>query len=225
MIDIEYQVRLQYDRLADIYDRRWSHYITNTLEFLKDWVQIPVGGTILDVACGTGEFERLILADHPQQRMIGVDLSENMLAIAQAKCDRYSHIQFQRASVESLPLSDQSVDLVVSANAFHYFRDPQTALTEMYRVVKPGGQVVILDWCRDYWVCQVCDWVLGQIDPAHSQCFTQEELHGYLTTTRLSIEQSSRYRFGLIWGLMVATAVKPTHHVSPVRSVWHSTSV
>ena len=218
-MDIEHQVRQQYDRLAAIYDRRWSYYITNTLEFLKDWVQIPVGGTILDVACGTGEFERLILADHPQQRMIGVDLSENMLAIAQAKFDRYPHIQFQRASVESLPLPDQSVDLAVSANAFHYFRDPQTALAEMSRVVKPGGHVVILDWCRDYWVCQVCDWVLEQIDPAHHQCLTQEELHCHLSTTRLNVEQSSRYRFGLIWGLMVATAVKPMHRISPIRRV------
>ncbi len=208
-MDSENQVRLQYDRLAVIYDRRWHHYITNTLEFLSDWVQIPVGGTILDVGCGTGEFERLILADHPQQRMIGIDLSDQMLAIAQEKCASYPQVHFQTASVESLPIANQSVELVVSANAFHYFNDPHAALAEMYRVVKPGGHVVILDWCRDYWVCQVCDWVLGLVDPAHHQCFTQAELHRYLTAAHLTVERSSRYRFGLIWGLMVATASRP----------------
>ncbi len=206
-MDIEHQVRQQYDRLAAIYDRRWNHYITNTLEFLKAWVHVPVGGTILDIGCGTGAFEQLILADHPQQRMIGVDLSEQMLAIARAKCEAYPQVQFHASSVESLPLADQSIDLVVSANAFHYFNDSQAALVEMHRVVKPGGTVVILDWCRDYFICQVCDWILGWIDSAHYQCFTLDELHQHFITANFTIERSSRYRFGLIWGLMVATAV------------------
>lgn len=205
-MDIEQQVRQQYDRLAAIYDRRWNHYISNTLEFLKAWVQIPVGGIILDVGCGTGELERLILADHPHQRMIGIDLSDPMLAIAQTKCAAYPQVQFQSASAESLPLPDQSIDLIVSANAFHYFSKPHAALAEMHRVVKSDGKVVILDWCRDYWVCQVCDWILGWLDPAHHQCFTLDELHRYLNHADFTVESSSRYRFGLIWGLMVATA-------------------
>jgi ubiquinone/menaquinone biosynthesis C-methylase UbiE len=58
---IETIVRKQYDQLAAVYDLRWKSYIANTLSFLKTWAEISPTDNILDVACGTGEFERLLL--------------------------------------------------------------------------------------------------------------------------------------------------------------------
>ena len=60
-------VREQYDRMAAKYDRRWSSYITNTLSFLQDWTQISPQDKVLDIGCGTGEFERLVLTQQPTQ--------------------------------------------------------------------------------------------------------------------------------------------------------------
>jgi ubiquinone/menaquinone biosynthesis C-methylase UbiE len=202
------KIRRQYNQLAAIYDQRWNAYIRNTLSFLKSWANLSPEAMVLDIACGTGEFERLVLADHPTQQIIGVDISEKMLAIAQQKLHAYPHVAFQVASASALPFPDNHFDVIVSANAFHYFDAPDVALAEMQRILKPGGKVIILDWCRDFLLCQLGDVLLKWFDPAHQQCYTQDQFHRLLVSAGLQISQSRRIRFGWVWGLMIATAIR-----------------
>ncbi|AFZ61220.1 class I SAM-dependent methyltransferase [Anabaena cylindrica FACHB-243] len=199
-------VRKQYDQLAVIYDLRWKSYIANTLSFLKTWAEISPTETILDVACGTGEFERLLLDECSLQQIVGVDISDKMLAIAKQKCRAYPQVSFQIASASNLPFDNDSFDVIVSANSFHYFDDPLAALKEMRRVLKPDGKVIILDWCRDYLVCKICDIILKVFDPAHKQCYTQNEFHCLLEDADFAIYRATKIRLGVFWGLMVATA-------------------
>jgi ubiquinone/menaquinone biosynthesis C-methylase UbiE len=202
----ETKIREQYNQMAAVYDQRWSSYVSNTLQFLKSWSELSPTGKILDVACGTGEFERLILADNPSQHIVGVDISEKMIEMARQKLQNYPNVEFQLASASALPFADASFDTVISANSFHYFDGPSIALKEMKRVLKSDGNLIILDWCKDFLVCRICDWVLQRVDPAHQQCYTQAEFHALLSNTEFRIRQSTKVRFGLIWGLMVATA-------------------
>jgi ubiquinone/menaquinone biosynthesis C-methylase UbiE len=199
-------VREQYNQMAAVYDQRWSNYVANTLSFLKTWAQIAPQATVLDVACGTGEFERLVLVEHPTQQMVGVDISEKMLLVAKHKCRDYPSVSFHIASASALPFADHSFDVIVTASSFHYFDDPDAALVEMKRVLNPDGKVVILDWCKDYLLCRLCDIVLKVFDPAYKQCYTQAEFHHLLTKAGFSISSATKVRFGLVWGLMVATA-------------------
>jgi ubiquinone/menaquinone biosynthesis C-methylase UbiE len=200
-------VRQQYDQLATVYDLRWKSYIANTLSFLKTWAEISPTETILDVACGTGEFERLLLAEYPSLKIFGVDISDKMLAIAKQKCNAYPQVSFQTASASTLPFDSHSFDVIVSANSFHYFDDPVSALQEMRRVLKPSGKIIVLDWCRDYLSCKICDFILKVFDPAHQQCYTQNEFHSLLEDANLTVSQATKIRFGFVWGLMVATAI------------------
>jgi ubiquinone/menaquinone biosynthesis C-methylase UbiE len=210
----ETKVREQYNRLALIYDQRWSDYIIHTLSFLKTWVQISPTASLLDIACGTGEFERLLLVEHPTQQIVGVDISEKMLAIARQKCQVYPNVSFQVASATALPLANNSFDVIVSANAFHYFDNPDLALREMKRVLKPEGTLVILDWCRDYLLCKICDLVLKVFEPAYKHCYTQAEFHHLLEVADFEIRCAAKIRFGFVWGLMVATAIPNTKDFS-----------
>lgn len=203
---IETRVCKQYNELAAVYDLRWKSYIANTLSFLKTWAEISPTDTVLDVACGTGEFERLLLAEYASQHIVGVDISDKMLAIAQKKCSAYPQVSFETASASSLPFDSNSFDVIVSANSFHYFDHPLTALKEMRRVLKPDGKVIILDWCRDYLLCQICDILLKAFDSAHQQCYTQNEFHRLLEDANFAVSRATRIRFGVVWGLMVATA-------------------
>ncbi|MBD2519025.1 methyltransferase domain-containing protein [Nostoc sp. FACHB-973] len=205
---IETTVRKQYDHLASVYDRRWKNYISNTLSFLKTWAEISPQDTVLDVACGTGELERLLLTEHPTLKIVGVDISEEMLAIAQEKCSVYPQVLFHTASASALPFADDSFDVIVSASSFHYFSDPLAALIEMKRVLKPNGKIVILDWCKDYLFCQILDIILKIFDPAHQQCYTQDEFHRLLTCANFVVSRATKVRFGVFWGLMVATGGK-----------------
>jgi ubiquinone/menaquinone biosynthesis C-methylase UbiE len=203
----EVKIQIQYDQLADIYDLRWRTYIVNTLTFLHNWEQIDSQAKILDIACGTGEFERLLLDKNPTQKITGIDISANMLSVAREKYQTYPNIEFQKASVHSLPFDNNCFDVVVSANAFHYFDEPQVALAEMKRVLKPNGKIVILDWNKDYLMCKIFDWALQIFDPAYQQCYTEAELHQLLVAADFKICRATKVRFGVIWGLMAVTAI------------------
>lgn len=198
-------IRQQYDQMAQRYDQRWSTYISKTLSFLDAWAAIPPQAAVLDVGCGTGEFEQLVLSRYPNQQIAGVDISEQMLQIAQRKCQAYPNAVFRTASALTLPFLDHSFDVIVSANAFHYFDNPTAALREIRRVLKPNGSVVILDWCKDYLLCRLCDVILKLVDPAYQQCYTQRQFHQLLSAAHFEVQAAGKLRFGLVWGLMIAT--------------------
>lgn len=203
----ENAVRQEYDRLAPIYDRRWQNYINKSLSFLLDFADFPPNASILDVACGTGELAQLLLEQHSQQQITGVDISESMLQIARNKLDTHPNVSLHLASVKSLPFDNDSFDLVICANAFHYFENPELALTEMKRVLKPKGEVIILDWCRDYWILKLLHPWFKFIDPAYQGCYTRAELEGLSKTSGFNVEKDSKVFFGSIWKLMAISAI------------------
>ncbi len=148
-----------------------------------------------------------MLREHPEQRIVGVDVCGTMLKLARQKCEAYSNVAFCTGSASALPFLDHSFDVVVSASALHYFDQPNVNLAEMRRVVKPGGvSVVILDWCKDYILCRLLDIVLKLIEPGYQRCYTQHEFHQLLASAQFDIQSGVRVRFGLAWGLMIATA-------------------
>ncbi len=99
--------------------------------------------------------------------MVGVDISEKMLVIAHQKFQVCTNISFYTAPASELPFADHSFDMAISANSFHYFDDPDAVLREMRRVLKPDGKGIILDWCKDYLLCRICDVVLKLFNPAY----------------------------------------------------------
>lgn len=200
----ENRVREQYDHLAEKYDIRWQGYTSSTLDFLKKWLDLKGAEKVLDVACGTGALEQLLVRDHPGQPLSGIDISEKMLAVARRKLKAYPGVTFFKASVFTMPFPKESFDVVVCANSFHYFNNPLAALIEMKRVLKRGGKIVILDWCRDYLICRLCDLFLKVFDPAYRQCYTQHQLNFFLTEAKFRILKAQRFRANSIWGMMVA---------------------
>lgn len=208
MVSFEEKVRRKYDQVAPAYDKRWKGYVFSSLSFLKEWMHLAGNEKILDVACGTGVLEELIVKEHPSQSMTGVDISENMLNVAKRKLAAYSSVTFFHAAGTNLPFADDTFDLVVCASSFHYFDDPVSSLQQMKRVLKRGGRLIILDWCRDYLICQLCDLLLKVFDPAHRYCYRQDELVHFLMDANLRILPGYRFKLNLIWGMMTVEAVK-----------------
>lgn len=196
-------VRDQYEKLAPSYDERWRRYVADTLSVLTGSLELTGDEHILDVACGTGELARLLLEEHPGLSVAGVDISEKMLEVASEKLAARSNVRFEQGVAEDLPYGDDGFDLVVTASAFHYFDDPVEALREMRRVSKPGGRVVVLDWCKDFLACRVCDLALRVLDPAYRQCYGGRELRRMFYDANLEVSSQTRQRIGLVWGIMV----------------------
>lgn len=102
--------------------------------------------TVLDIACGTGDVIRTFARSQPAPaRIIGLDFSAGMLAGGRYDGIR-TPIQLIRADALQLPLADGSVDVVSCAFGVRNFQNLQRGLSEMARVLRPGGRIVILEF-------------------------------------------------------------------------------
>ncbi|KIO46631.1 MULTISPECIES: bifunctional demethylmenaquinone methyltransferase/2-methoxy-6-polyprenyl-1,4-benzoquinol methylase UbiE [Sanguibacteroides] len=103
---------------------------------------------VLDVACGTGDFSMEALK-HGVKKVIGADISENMLTVAREKAKERKlteQLDFRYGDSENLEFPDNTFDAVTVAFGVRNFEHLEKGLTEMYRVLKPGGKVVILEF-------------------------------------------------------------------------------
>ncbi|MBI4339673.1 MAG: ubiquinone/menaquinone biosynthesis methyltransferase [Chloroflexi bacterium] len=105
-------------------------------------------GPALDVAAGTGDLA-FALASHPGvTRVVGVDIVEEMVTLAQRKARRRGlseRVAFLRGDAQELPFSDNSFACVVSGFAMRNVVDVAVAVAEMVRVAQPGGRIAILE--------------------------------------------------------------------------------
>ena len=194
----------EYSRLAERYDRRWSVYIRATVAETARRAAVCPGEAVLDVGCGTGALLRAILDGTPGVTIAGIDPCGEMLAVARKKLPGGSDLR--ESGAESLPFPDGSFDVVVSTSAFHYFRAPAAALAEMKRVLKPGGRIVITDWCHDYFTCRLCDFVLRRFNRAHFRTYRAAECRDLLAAAGFTATEVHPYRISWFWGLMTARA-------------------
>ena len=138
--------------------------------------------------------------------LAGVDATPEMLEVANSRIGSLADLRHGRA--ESLPFEDESFDTTVSTNALHFFRLPETALREMWRVIKPGGRVVVTDWCDDFVACRICDRALRVFSPAHHRVYGTRGCWKLLQDAGFQSIDIERYKITWLWGLMTATASK-----------------
>jgi SAM-dependent methyltransferase len=109
---------------------------------------VEPGAVVLDLGCGAGT-DVLIAAQMagPSGRVIGVDMTEAMLERAQASADamRLGGVELHEALIESLPIGDASVDVVISNGVIDLVPDKDAVLDEIDRVLRPGGRLQLAD--------------------------------------------------------------------------------
>jgi len=138
------------------------------------------GDTALDVCCGTGALSRgLLAAVSPDGRVLGVDFSEGMLLEARRRVPGVDFALGDATLLESV--DDQSVDAVTNAFGLRNVSDRRTALRAAYRVLRPGGRVVILEFSqiRAPVIGRLYGWYLTRLLPRlgrllnpHSQAYS-----------------------------------------------------
>ncbi len=136
--------------IASTYDRGRDH----GPEFLELWMNVVSAHvkdqriqTILDLGCGTGRFTEA-LAVRFDADAIGIDPSEKMLAQARSKRSD-ARIRYEHGRGESIPLRDNSVDLIFMSMIFHHFDDPSLAARECRRVLTDGGTAFLRAGTRE----------------------------------------------------------------------------
>jgi len=114
------------------------------------------GERVLDIGSGPGLLAgELAAAVGPTGRVCGVDVSADMLALAQARALRTGSapVEYLTAGAQRLPYPDDTFDLAVSTQVMEYVPDVAAALAEAYRVLRPGGRLLLLDtdWDSIVW--------------------------------------------------------------------------
>ena len=121
---------------------------------------IPPSAQVLEVAPGPG-FLSIELAKRGLP-VRAVDISRTFVEIARGNAAAEGvDVRFQLGNAAALPLEDASVDFVVCRAAFKNFSEPQKALMEMRRVLRPGGQALLIDMRRDASMAEVKEYVDG----------------------------------------------------------------
>ena len=128
-------------KLYEPYVGRWSRLVAR--EFL-DWLAIPPGKDWLDVGCGTGALSQTLVERCRPAAVTGVDPSAAF--IEHAKAHGRGPARFLVGDAQSLPLGADSVDAAVSGLVLNFVPQPQVAVEEMARVVRPGGTVAAYVW-------------------------------------------------------------------------------
>jgi ubiquinone/menaquinone biosynthesis C-methylase UbiE len=111
--------------------------------------QVPRGSSVLEVAPGPG-YCAIELAKLGNYEIVGLDISNTFVEIARANAARAGmRVDFRQGNASGMLFEDETFDFVFCRAAFKNFTEPKGALQEMYRVLKRGGQALIIDLRRD----------------------------------------------------------------------------
>ncbi|CAJ1192064.1 Demethylmenaquinone methyltransferase [Companilactobacillus paralimentarius] len=132
-----------YDKLNSIMSlgthQKWRQKATNRITNGPD--------NILDFCCGTGDWTIMLAKRYPHARVIGMDFSQEMLKIAQQKVSNSeaTNINLEIGDAMNLRYPDKSFDVVTIGFGLRNVPDADKVLQEIYRVLKPGGQLICLE--------------------------------------------------------------------------------
>lgn len=123
-------------------DKRWRRLVRQRLQPILD----DPNATVIDVACGTGDLS-IELQSHAKARLIGTDFCRPMLAVASNKNTRESlSISYVEGDAMRLGFADEAFDAATIAFGLRNLSNFRDGLAELYRVLKPGGKLVILEF-------------------------------------------------------------------------------
>ena len=178
------QIEQMFDHIAPTYDklnhtlslgvdRYWRNRAIKALKSCKP-------RRMLDVATGTGDFAILAVRHLQPEQLIGIDISEGMMAVARQKVVdaglSSEKVSFQREDCTNLSFADNSFDAVSSTFGIRNFEHLDKAFVEMHRVLSPGGQLVILELStpQDFPMKQLYKFYSKTMIPLIGKCISRD---------------------------------------------------
>lgn len=198
------QVEQMFDNIAHSYDT-----LNHTLSFGVDkiWRNNAIDyllknrqstDSVLDIATGTGDFAILAYDKLKASRIVGIDISEGMMAIGREKVEKLGiadHITFQKEDCARMSFADDSFDAVISAFALRNFQNLDECLKEMHRVLNKNGHLSVIDLCapvsfpmkQGFWLYKKC------VMPTLGRLLSKDKTaYSYLPDTMDAVPQAER---------------------------------
>jgi ubiquinone/menaquinone biosynthesis C-methylase UbiE len=192
------------------------------LDFLARSVAALDQPKVLDLGCGAGHAS---FATAPfAQEVVAFDLTVGMLEVtaAAAKERGFSNISTTQGSVEELPFNSQQFDFVVSRYSAHHWNDVPRALQEVKRVLKPGGQVCVIDTTGA--PSPLLDTHLQSVelarDPSHVRSYTDAEWLSFFQAASFDARIEQKWRLALDFSPWVSRIGTSAEGIAAIRSLW-----
>jgi len=175
----------QFSRQAVPFAQVPGHTNEESLQLLLKMAEASAHDTVLDVACGPGIVACAFapIAKH----VTGIDITPAMLEQAQSLAQQRGlrNLSWQQGEGEQLPFAEESFSIVLSRYAFHHCVDPKAVLSEMFRVCRPGGKVLVVDVALPSTKVAAYDYLEKLRDPSHTHALSDEELMSLAFDTHL----------------------------------------
>ena len=170
--------RKEFDQVAEKFDDDDSSVYNMCRKDYPDVMAEVVGqpfSDLLDAGCGTGAMLGMFQRDYPDKNYTGVDLSEKMIETANKK--HMEGIHFVAGDCEKLPFTDSSFDVVTCSMSFHHYPNPEKFFMSLYRVLRPGGRLVLRDMASN---SRLIMWFINHIEiPVVNRVLHKGDVHVY----------------------------------------------
>ena len=200
------KIRKVYGRAAKNYDKFWDFYIVPSYSKTLARVDLQKGSKILDLGCGTGALLKILEDRFPSSELTGIDLTEEMLAVAKQKLS--DNVELLLGSATNLPFDSKSFDWVIMSNVIGHLSDKKAALKETHRVLKNPGKIVITDWTRDFQTMNLVHFYTKLINYSQYRSLRTAELESLLDDCDFNHLHTERYKINWFWGLYTILAEK-----------------
>jgi demethylmenaquinone methyltransferase / 2-methoxy-6-polyprenyl-1,4-benzoquinol methylase len=195
------QVKSMFDAIADKYD-----FLNHFMSFQQDkrWrrkailsLKADAPKTVLDIATGTGDFALEAWKRLKPDLIVGADLSEGMMRVAEEKVQKAGlekHIRFEYQDCTALTFKDNTFDAITIAFGVRNFENIAQGISEMFRVLKPGGKMVIIELSRPekFPMKQLFNLYSVTVLPLAGKLFSKDDLaYEYLPASIKVVPQSA----------------------------------
>ena len=128
---------------SDAYDRYMGRWSRKVAPLFLDWLDAPAGNAWVDIGCGSGGLTHQIAVRCSPSQLLGIDSSDGFVESAK---EQVPTAEFRVGSAAELHLPDRSMDLAVSGLVLNFVPDGGKVISEMARIVRPGGTVASYVW-------------------------------------------------------------------------------
>jgi ubiquinone/menaquinone biosynthesis C-methylase UbiE len=207
---------------AQAYLTSQVHSTGRDLELLAEAIAETPVAKVLDLGCGAGHAS--FAAAAVAAEVVSHDLTASMLCIVeQAAADRgLTNIRTVLGSAERLPFADAGFDWVISRYSAHHWRNLDTAMAEIARVLKPGGQVCLIDVLGG--PEPLLDTHIQAVellrDPSHVRDYTEREWLAFFEQNALAAEITWRWRLSIEFSSWIARIGTEAARVAAIRELW-----
>jgi len=211
----------QFSRQAVPFAQVPGHTNEESLQLLLEMAEASAQDKVLDVACGPGivacAFSPIV------EYVTGIDITPAMLEQAQALAHQRGlrNVSWQEAEGEKLPFTEGSFSIVLSRYAFHHCVDPNVVLSEMIRVCRPGGKVVIADVALPSTKVNAYDHLEKLRDPSHTHALSDEELRSLVIDSDLRDIRLAFYKVEIELEQQMAASFPNPGDESRIRQIFN----